>query len=176
MPGLWLACALQIPCGPATADESVSFEYKVKAAFLYNFSRFVEWPESDSKDFRLCVFSHDPFNHELQQLAGRPVGTRELVITLEDSVEALPRCQMVFVSRAVAPGNEDVLKHLKDSPVLTVGESDQFTRNGGIIRFVIDDGKVRFLINSDAARRAGLTISSRLLRLSVPPREDEVQE
>ena len=144
-------------------------EYRVKAAFLYNFSRFVQWPAAESGQagyFTLCVLGHDPFGETLNTLAGKQVRDQELDIRRIDDPVLIDGCQLVFIGRDNSDKLDSILAGLGDRPVLTVSDIDGFTDNGGIIQFRLEDNKVRFNINIDAARQAGLSISSKLLSLA----------
>jgi len=142
----------------------VPLEYRVKAAYLFNFTRFVEWPDepSDTTPLRICVASENPFGTILEEtIRGERVNGRPL----QARVVRQPRgCHVLFIPRGVA--GDPYLRATRGRPVLTVGETPDFLRSGGIVNFVLEDGKIRFEIERDAAARANLTISSRLLRLA----------
>jgi YfiR/HmsC-like len=152
----------------ATAHaQNVSLEYQVKAAYLFNFTKFVEWPEAavpQGVPLTICVASANPFGHALEDtIRGELIGARPLSTRVVSDVAG---CHVLFVPDGVAAAS--LLRAARTHPVLTVGESDDFLRDGGIVNFVMQDGKVRFEINQDAATRAQLRISSRLLRLGRP--------
>lgn len=147
--------------GAAAQSANVVLEYRVKAAYLFNFTRFVEWPEA-ATPLTICVAGRNPFGNVLADtLHDEQVNGREMQARV---VRQIAGCDVLFVPRGVA--HRQYLREARDRAVLTVGESPQFLRDGGIINFVIDEGKVRFEIDRDAATRARLTISSRLLRLA----------
>ena len=159
---------LALALAAATAAQEVSLEYRVKAAYLFNFTKFVDWPRDalpPDAPLTICVAGTSPFGEVLDDtvqgelVAGRPLTTR---VVREPS-----GCHVLFVPAggAAAP----LLHDARTRPILTVGESETFLRDGGIVKFVMQDGKVRFEINQDAASRAQLRISSRLLRLARPP-------
>ncbi len=159
---------LIVTAGTTLSAQEVPLEYRVKAAYLYNFVRFIEWPPVTAEGpVEICVVRPNPFGDVLtdtlrnERLDGRPVVPR-----LVDAPE--PGCQVVFVpaGSAAAP----VIRAVQSMPTLTVGESPDFIRQGGIVNFVRDGTNVRFEIDEAAARRAGLRISSRLLRLARMPR------
>ena len=143
------------------------YEYELKAAYLYNFVKFIEWPAATRAGaLTICTAGADPFAGSLDQIVrgdtvnGRPIATRTIP-------SPQTGCDVVFVPRGVAPG--EFLRATRTAPVLTVGESPDFIAQGGIINFVRDAGTVRFEIDQGAARRANLQISSRLLRLAREP-------
>jgi hypothetical protein len=163
--GLLLATALWL--APATSH-AVS-EYEVKAAFLLNFGKFVEWPPQTlpAGSLDICVLGSDPFGSDLDDtLAGRTVGSRSVQARRIADVSAARGCAIVFVSRADAERVSSVLASLRGAPVLIVGEQDRFADQGGMINFVEVDQKIRFEINETAAKKAGLKISSQLLKLA----------
>lgn len=164
---------LALLAGPlsAGAGEGVG-EYQVKAAFLYNFSKFVEWPAkafpAPNSPIRFAVVGEDPFGAELDRaLEGKVVGGRPLVLQRFGSATAdLRRCHIVFISSSEARRLPDLLELLRGAPVLTVSEMEPFVRAGGVIRLTEDDRHVRFEINVQAAEQEGLQISSKLLALA----------
>jgi len=158
-----LAACLLVPA-VATAIS----EYKVKAAFLLNFGKYVEWPSSaQGGALEICVLGRDPFGSTLDDtLAGRTVGSRSVKARRVSSSADADECSILFVSRADQARVSDVVARFADSPVLLVGEQDRFARQGGMINFVEVNQQVRFEINEAAAKRAGLKISSQLLKLA----------
>lgn len=156
---------------PGTNDNSSSFrKYQIMAAFLYNFAKFVEWPNDTFTDtsstITLGVLGEDPFGVTLESIRYKTVRGRKLVIKRFDSVRNLEFCHILFISSSEEERLPQILKSLNNLSVLTVGEMDQFTQFGGIIKFIIQKNKIRFEINVDNAERAGLKISSRLLKLA----------
>jgi len=175
---LWLLPVLAIAAGLMLADDahstraqSQSAEYHVKAAFLFHFAQLVEWPAgtlgNDINPVTLCTIGEDPFRGDLEAtLAGKTVGTRTLIVRHLKSAEEFQGCHVLFVSSHDAARLGPLLQELKNGPILTVGESDGFVEQGGMIGFCLVDNKVRFEINVEAAERAKLKISSRLLLLA----------
>jgi YfiR/HmsC-like len=154
-----------------TQAQSEAGEYRVKAAFLFHFVQLVEWPAgtlgNDIDPVTLCIVGEDSFHGDLETtLAGKTLGTRPLRVRHLKVTEDYQGCQVIFVSGHEAPHLGQLLHELKDGPVLTVGESDGFVEQGGMIGFLLVDNKVRFAINVEAAERAKLKISSRLLLLA----------
>jgi hypothetical protein len=161
-----LASALLLVAASAHAQD-VPLEYRVKAAYLLNFARFVDWPPSafrEGEPFHICVAGRNPFGSELadtvrnETVAGRTLSIR----VIRDDVAS---CHLLFIPSGVAAA--PFLRQVADSPTLTVSESPGFLGQGGHINFVVDQGKVRFEISQAAAMRQRLTISSRLLKLAV---------
>jgi hypothetical protein len=151
---------------PALAQPAAA-EYELKAAFLYNFAKFVEWPEGGAAAEPLCigVVGEDPFGPTLDRLlAGKTIHDRPITIRRFASVEAVTSCQLLFVSAATAP---TIPRETYCRPgVLAVGESDDFLAAGGVIAFTMEGNKLRFSVNVAAGERAQLKLSSQLLKLA----------
>lgn len=146
-------------------------EYQVKAAFLYNFAKFVEWPtgafKSADDPVAICVLGQNPFGSALEQIvSGKKVGERPFRIRQISDVKESPKCHMVFLTASENKRARPLLEEVKGLPVLTVGESNEFLSNGGAIAFNVRDTRVRFEIDGEAAARAKLKISSKLLSLA----------
>jgi hypothetical protein len=165
---LLLAALLAVPGGVRAQGAG---EYDLKAAFLYNFAKFVDWPPSaylePNASFRICVLGKDPFGGSLQAaVSGEEIAGHKLTVVRTDSLAKPSGCQILFVSRSERDQTKEVLAAVRDSPVLTVGDSPGFLEQGGIINFLLEGTKVRFEINNEAAARSKLTISSKLLQLA----------
>lgn len=141
-------------------------EYRLKAAYLYNFIAFTEWPAGVANTLTLCVYGPDPFGEELDKLRGKNVAGRSLVVRRVNSVDSLGSCQAVFVARPVIGNLARVLDNLSGSPVLIVADSPGAARQGAAINMSAEQSKVKFEANLSAARRNGLNLSSKLLRLA----------
>jgi hypothetical protein len=151
-------------------------EYQLKAAFLFNFAKFVDWPTgtfaTPASPFTICILGQDPFGHDLDDsLRGKTISSRPIVVHRCDSDAETRGCQILFVSRSQGRRMPEILQGLRGFKVLVVGESDGFAAGGGAIEFVLEQEHVRFRINPDAAARAGLTISSKLLALATIVRD-----
>ncbi len=173
----WIAVPLLLTAAPAQ-DDTAAGEYEIKAAFLYNFAKFVEWPDgafpAADSPIRLGVLGKDPFGEILDRtLKGRKVGGRGFQIERFDDVEKIKSCHIAFIPASCKDRMEAALESLKCRPVLAVGETPGFARSGGIINFFLQENKVRFEINPDAAARADLKISSKLLHLARVVREEK---
>lgn len=146
-------------------------EYEVKAAFLYNFAQFVEWPASSmpaGSPFKLCVLGNDPFGKTIDSvLQGETVRARPIEILRIDDTETVGQCNMLFVGSSYSNQLDQLLEQVKHRPILTVSDMGDFAFNGGIIHFVPQQRKIRFIINPEAAQKAGLKISSQLLKLAI---------
>ena len=162
--GLLLLLAVPGLLGAQTAPE-----YDVKAAFLYNFTKFVDWPPEafpDPNSLKVCVLGDNPFGGSLQAIAGEQVGNRKLTVMRTDSLAKPAGCQILFISRSEREKLNHILSAVKGLPVLTVGDTKGYAEDGVIINFVLEGSKVRFEINTESADRAGIRISSKLLQLA----------
>jgi len=167
-------CSGLIRCGHADVALAAepNREYAVKAAFIYNFAQFTQWPAEafPAADSPLTIGvigdSNGPLETAVQQIAGKAVGTHAIAIKHVSGPGDAARCQLLVVSPNADEQLDEIFKQVADKPVLTVGESDKFPWAGGCIRFVTEDNKVRFEINPDAADRAHLRISSKLMKLA----------
>jgi hypothetical protein len=164
-----VACAML--CVPAfAAAQEIASEYRLKAAFLYRFPQFVEWPASawqNTATVQLCVAEPNPFGTELAQLLrGESLNGRPLAVRMVSATPDVTGCHLLFLAER-SPRADDLLKAAAALPVLTVGESSTFLENGGIIAFRIVDRRVRFDVNPSNAQRRGMRISSQLLRLAL---------
>jgi YfiR/HmsC-like len=147
-------------------------EYQVKAAFLYNFAKFVEWPseafESPGQSLVICVLGEDPFGHALEDaVSGRKVDGRAFAIRRISDGRQAHGCRILFVSSSEPRRALSALATLNETGLLTVGESDSATSAGMIVNFILEEGKVHFAINEAAAEREKLRLSSRLLSLAI---------
>jgi hypothetical protein len=153
------------------AQAQSATEYQVKAAFLFNFARFVEWPadafpNADSA-LQICVLGHDPFARDFEQvIVDKTVNGHRIEIAHPDGVPQARACQILFVAGSEMAHTRTILMGLKGASVLTVGDTPGFATLGGVINFVLDEGRVRFEINLKAAELARVTISSRLLTVA----------
>jgi hypothetical protein len=163
-----LLILLSLAPATGTADNASYTEHRIKTAFLYNFSRFVVWPNAalrDRTEFSLCTLGNTLFEEQLDTLTGKTVHSKTLVIKRFSKPEDILGCQLVFIGET--DRFDETLWMLKEQPVLTVSDTPAFTEKGGMIQFKLVDNKVRFRINVDAARTAGLEISSKLLSLAI---------
>jgi len=146
-------------------------EYEVKAAFLFNFAKFVEWPASSfsaaDKPFRICILGRDPFGSSLDQIvAGKTLDGRKIAITRSTNTTEAKSCQIVFIASSETRQIPQILLQLKGAAVLTVADTGGFAQTGGMINFVRDDDRVRFEINLKAADDAHLKLSARLMTVA----------
>ncbi|MCP4546863.1 MAG: YfiR family protein [bacterium] len=140
-------------------------EYRLKAAFLYNFAKFIEWPEkgSDSGEFILGIYGEDPFGDALDStILGKTVKGHTLTVRYCSGLEEIKGCRILFAGSSELK----MIKELAGLPILLVGEDDKVIENGGIVEFFMEDQRIRFRIHAGRAEKAGLKISSKILRLA----------
>jgi hypothetical protein len=152
-----------------TAQAAIPAEYQVKAAFLYRFSQFTQWPPeafpSTASPLIIGILGEDPFRDFLDGIVrGEQVQNRPFVIQRYRRLAEMKTCHVLFISRSESARLDQILTGLRDRSILTVGEAEGFTMRGGMIEFVNYEGRIRLRINPAAAKTAGLSISSKLLR------------
>ncbi len=165
------ACLLAGITQGDAAEAPVSKEYQIKAAFLYNFTKFAEWPDSAFADPKspivIGVLGANPFGGELAKaIEGRKVNGRDLVLKPLEKSGDLESVHVLFTGSSEEVKLIEALGSVNRRPILTVGETDSFAKHGGIITFILEGDKVRFEINMDAADQAGLKISAQLQKLA----------
>jgi hypothetical protein len=170
-PTLVLVCIASALLSPAAQANAPSREYQVKAAFIYNFTQFIEWPDKSFSDARsplvVAVVGADPFGGLLENtFAGKTIANRTVAIKYFARTEDIGACHVLFVPPNEAGNLSEGLKRLDGQAVLLIGENDSFTADGGSIRFYTENNKIRFEVNLDATRAAGLKLSSKLLQLA----------
>jgi len=164
-------CVLFVRSVPSAAQQDSAGEYELKAAMLLNLIQFADWPSSTYSDSRaptvLCILGWDPFGRSLtSQVAQKFVDGRPVQIRHLKDIDSPPACHVLYISSSERKSVVQVLSDLKGSSVLTVGEMGQFAARGGIVQFTLDDKRLVLEINLDAANRADVKISSRLLAIS----------
>ncbi|MEE9425893.1 MAG: YfiR family protein [Methylococcales bacterium] len=155
---------------PLLQANEQSIEYKVKAAYLYNFSKFTDWPDDraivEQNTFTLCILGDDPFGSIITPIKTKHVRKKPIkLLYFSQMGPGIKQCKILFISETQRNQTQSILLALADSNILTVGESNQFINDGGIIGFVIDNDRVQFQINKQAAKRARLEFDPRLLKL-----------
>jgi YfiR/HmsC-like len=149
---------------PAVADEPP--EYRLKAAFLFNFALFTEWPAELGGVINLCIAGTDPFGKEIDALRGKAVGSRAIEVKRNNAADTFKDCQIVFIAPSAIGTLPQVLETARGRPVLTVADSVGAARRGVALNLAVNQNKVSFEVNLQTTRAAGLPLSSRLLRLA----------
>jgi hypothetical protein len=163
----WIVIAS--PC--LHAQKSGPTENEVKSAYLYNFGKFVEWPAkatSVGEFFPICVLGDDNFGSTLETIiAGESINGKKVAVTRIAKPQDAVSCRILFISSSEQNQLKEILAALDNTSVLTVSDMPQFTRRGGMIQFVVEANKVRFEVDLTSAERAGLTLSSQLLKVAI---------
>lgn len=154
-----------------TAAQDRPTDYQIKAAFLEKFGKFVTWPDdafaTPNAPLVIGIFGQDPFHGTLEQLAENDtINGHRIVVEQIRALPDLKRCHIVFIPAALKTQERDILQAVHRNAVLTVSDAGDFCDAGGMIQFIIEDDQVHFEIKNDAARDAGLKISSKLLMLA----------
>jgi YfiR/HmsC-like len=171
------ACAfLAIPVLRAQTPRPT--DYQVKATYLYNFGRFIEWPgkvaAAQGGPFTVCVLGQDPFGPSLDAtLADETIGGKTVVAKRISSADESGDCQILFLSLTDDSRLNKIIADLDKKAVLTVSDMSQFVKRGGMIQFVLEGKKVRFEVNLTATQHAGLTLSSELLKVATAVKRDK---
>ena len=196
---LFLTLSVTSVAANADEDSTSGQEYQIKAAFLYNFLKFVDWPQGKTPDTNepivIGIIGSAPLENAFKPIEGKihqDVNGKPIVIkyfksfeelmksgenskdNLQKELEVLRKCHLLFICSSEQKNLSQILDAVKDSYVLTVGESSEFIGLGGIINFVVEDEKMRFEINVAAADKAQLKIRSQLLRLAKKVVDDDI--
>jgi len=173
---LWffLLCPLCLIGGLGTLRaEEATQEYQLKAAFLVNFARFITWPEQsfspDRQDLTICVAGKNPFGNALRAVEAKKINGRTIKITAVDSLQKLPQCNMLYVSKS-EEYKLDHLTALGQQPVVTVSDITGFIDTGGSIEFVMKEDRLSFSINHSALKQRGIQASAAMLDLAASVR------
>lgn len=163
-----VACAITVATAPACAAEPPSPEARIKAGIVYNLALAVSWPDSAPKSgaFVIGLVGQDASDPELSHLAGKQVRRRELSLVERLASPAAGTAQIVYVSRSEQTRLPDLLRSLARRPLLTVSEIDGFCEAGGMVQLRRDRNRIQLLVNVRAAERAGLRLSSQLLKVA----------
>ncbi len=163
--------ALVLCSPPAGAQAQSATEYQVKAAYLFNFAKFIEWPASSFPDasapLRICVLGQDPFGQQLRGITNeKTVNGRKLEVNQVTDLRQARSCHILFIASSEKASMKQILEGLGGASVLTVGDSKGFADLGGMINFVLENDRVQFEVNRKAAEQVGLKISSKLLSVA----------
>ena len=166
-----ICLSLALGASAQALDSSDSSEYLIKAGFIYNFAKLVGWPQGafaqPDSPIVIGILGTDPFGSIIDHiLADKQIDSRRFVIKRLKWGMDLKGCDILFIGASEAVHLEEVIRSVKGSPILTIGETPGFAKRGCIINLVVEDNKVRFEVNLDAAKQADLNISSRLLALA----------
>ncbi len=170
---VFIAVAMSLFAVPAQrvwAQAQRPTEYQVKAAYLYNIAKFVEWPECmfgcPKSPVVFGILGEDPFGGALEEVKNRTISGREIRIRRFESVKDVMVCHILFISRSEKKNLPDILREVGAAPLLLVGDMDEFAQRGGMINLALKNETVTLEINVDALNRAGIKVNSRLLNMS----------
>lgn len=172
----WRFCALSLAVPfvlAAQQQRGRPTQYDVEAVYLFQFGKFVQWPTAPASNepFDICIIGRDPFAETLDNtIAGETIGKSPLKDERIDTTDDAKRCRILFISASEDAHLDEILGRLGKSPVLTVSDVPGFLARGGMIQFVVQDNRVRFDINVATAKRAGLAVSSQLLKVAAAVR------
>ncbi len=168
---LWVLGVVVLFLSGTHAQSPTAGEYQVKAAFLFNFAKFVEWPPSSFSDasapLRICVFGRDPFGEELRNITKeKTVNGRKLEVNQVLDLQVARTCHIFFIASSETARLKQIFESLRGTDALTVGDTKGFVEQGGMINFVLENSRVQFEVNRKAAEQGGLKISSKLLSVA----------
>jgi hypothetical protein len=147
-------------------------EYQIKAKYLYNFARFVDWPEesfqSPDSPFVIGIIGNDPYGIDLEKtIEGKQIKNRKFIIRTYQNLENLSSCHILFIGVNDRALRSQIFNKIKKYSILTVGDDDSFTKDGGMINFIIKKKRIRFEINREAVKQSPLKMSTNLLKMAV---------
>ncbi len=163
--------AFQPGVSPVAHAATPSPEYQLKASYLYHFTKFIRWPQgalpAGGGDFNLCVVGNDPFGKAIDAIAGKPAWDNTIRVSRHADASSAKSCHMVFIKVGGGSAQQAAIAELKRSGVLLIGEGDRFIEQGGILRFVTIQDKIRFEISESAATAANLEVGAKLLSVAI---------
>lgn len=155
---------LFIAVGPLWSLEGK--EYQIKGAMMINFIKFVQWPEPSDTAITIGIVGKNNFGSTLDQIDGRTIGGKQISIRRINTLNGLAGCQVLFISASESDRCYQILREVAGTPVLTIGEDEDFLRLGGIIRFYTEKDHIRFEINQSSAQKSNLKLSAKLLEVA----------
>jgi len=168
-----LLLALSFSAFPkSTSAEETSREYILKAGFIYNFTKFIKWPDGiersiKAKGITLCLVGEDPFGEILDRLSNKiEAKGKNLTIRRQPTKDALQSCHILFISQSEKSRLKEIIEKAERRPILLIGETPGYAQNGVMINFYIEGNRIKFEINKQALERRGLKVSSELLDLA----------
>lgn len=156
---------LLLPQYPIFAQEGDSMEHKIKAAYLYNFTKFINWPEDSSPSFNLCVVGETPLLPILTNLESKTALDKPIRIVAVDNIKQLNHCHIAYFEH-LAKTEDGVFHSAYLAKTLTVGSQTEFTKQGGMIGFVLENEKIKLFVNLKALKQQGLTMSAKLIEVA----------
>jgi len=167
---LMVSFFLLLPGGLQAGTTELTLEHKVKAAYIYNIIKFAEWPESAmptaTETINICVLGKDPITEALQPVIAKTAHGRAITLQRISAFRPESRCHVLFISATESAQHRHILSLVEGTSALTVSSNEEFIVQGCMVGLVIRDGKLRLVINLDASRRAGISLSSKLLEVA----------
>lgn len=160
--GLLVAFGLGLSATLASAAD----EATLKAAYIYNFTKFIQWPDEERPNLRLCAMGTDGNGKSLSALIGKPVRNMQVVVRHAVTLQEIPQCDLVFVAAGYSPSLERVRQVVNGYPIVIVAESDDVLPNGALLALILRSENIVFEVDLTAARQLGLQISAKLLQLA----------
>ena len=160
----------------SAAESAKPTQFEVEAAYLFNFGKFITWPQNSAagNTFVICVLGEDPFGSVLDRtVTGEAIGSRQVEARRIMRAQDVKSCAILYISNSESNRLTKILASLNNAPVLTVSDIPDFIAQGGMIQFVLRDGRVRFEVNLAPAEQDGLTMSSELLKVAVEVKRDK---
>jgi YfiR/HmsC-like len=171
---------LLLPGGLQAETNDLTLEHKVKAAYIYNIIKFVEWPASimptAAETINICILGDDPITEALQPVTAKTAHGRAISLQRISAFRPENRCHVLFISATESAQHSRILSLVEGTSVLTVSSNEAFIVQGCMVGLVIRDGKLRLVINLDASRRAGISLSSKLLEVAIFTQERRTKE
>ncbi len=161
---LGLVLGMQLLASAAVANDLE--EYQVKAAFLYNFIAFTQWPDDIDQTLNICIYGEDHFGQEIDKLQAKSVDNNNIKISRLTSLEKSKECHALFISKSAIDNLPNILASVQGEPVLTIADSPEAAKKGVIINMNLAQNKINFEVNLESAHSAKLNISSKLLQLA----------
>jgi len=168
--GMFLLAVIGQPGSGCCGENRIPSDNEVKSAYIYNFAKFVEWPQGNLPDqngnIDVCVLGNEQLGHHLAAVEGKSVRDKKIRFKRNPSIENIKDCEILFIGRSEKGHLDRILDAVQGSAILTIADSDGFARKGVMIKFFMENKNVRFEINLRSVSRSGLRISSNLLRIS----------
>ena len=161
-----LIMACLIFSGGIGAEEVLHEEYQVKAAFIYNILKFVDGLSGTTQELKFCIVGQNPFSQVMSSIEGKTIKDRKIVTKLFKAPSDSKDCQVFFFSQSEKGSLKEIMSTIKPEGVLTMGDTPGFETQGVVVNFYLQEKSVRFWINLDSAKAAGLKFDSRLLKLA----------
>jgi hypothetical protein len=166
---VWIIILAVLPLHSGHTEDLEYGQYEIKAGFIYNIAKFVVWPDSPGdlkQSLNLYVLGSDPFGKNLEDINGRNAAGRRLEVGHASSVKELKDCHILFISRSEKERIPQIMEALKDSSILTVGDTKGYAAQGVMVNFYLDEGRIRIELNVEKTKKAKLVIGHQLLKLA----------